>query len=253
MSTRDPNISHSPASELSDSALSSPRGAPARREISRGGKSKKTKFLEKWTKKLSRYERKWRAFHRRLKKRAGGSWRSELKSRKILAAALILAGLLSLFYRPSGTTGWVAARTLPPGHTVEAGDFILQKIHPVPNQALEEDPTGRVTTQPFTKGQSAVEPGFLGVDFSELFPDFELVPIILSDPGNSTLLHAGDIVTVIARVGQESLVIASNVLVAVAAQPRLLIALPQEEAYNLAAASLNLPLTVVLSTTRENW
>ncbi|MDO4910591.1 MAG: hypothetical protein Q3972_02470 [Corynebacterium sp.] len=183
----------------------------------------------------------------------GSNWRGVLRFRAILAVGCVIIGIMGSLYHPGGTNGWVAARTMPPGHTVEDGDFIAAQIRPEPHQMVRVNPKGRVTTQPFTKGQSAVEPAFLGTDFSELFPDYELVPIMLSDAGNSTMLHAGDIVSVVALVGNETHVIANDVMVAVAAQPRLLIALPQDEAYQLAAASLKLPLTVVLKTTRDSW
>lgn len=174
------------------------------------------------------------------------SWRQSVRLRQYIAFFLVLIGIGSLFYQPR-SHAYIATRTLSPGHMVEEGDFIYTAVDPLPENSVRTPPQGRITTMGYSPGQIAVEHGFLGSDFAELFAGYELVPISLAHPDHALLLNSGDSVTVIAQHEGEAIIIVDNAYIAVASQPQLLLAIVPENAMELAAASLNYPLNIIVN------
>jgi len=192
-------------------------------------------------------------------------WPRWLAPRQLVALVLVLlAAVLAL--RParreanSTVPMLVAARDLPPGTTLRAGDVEVSRLPPSlrPPAALTTPAqvTGRVLASATTAGEPLTRARLVGPENSRLStgdPTASAVPFRLADPAVAGLLTPGarvDVVTV-AQSNADPLVLATNATVltvrrADADSSLVVIALPQEEATRVAAAALDQRVAVTL-------
>ncbi|RNE48601.1 SAF domain-containing protein [Corynebacterium alimapuense] len=188
-------------------------------------------------------------------------WRRSMLLRRsgaslLLAGALALALLDSLAQEPQAL---VFERALAAGETASEQDVALVDVpaHLVPATALinPSDVDGQVVVAAAAVGEVATKDRFLdpsGAHFStgEIT---HLVPLRLAEPEVIPLLHHGDTVTIVSQAPEDgsTQVIATGgriILASAQEQPgTLLIALPAHAASEVAAASLNTALAVVLT------
>lgn len=192
-------------------------------------------------------------------------WPRWLAIRRIAALALLLAAAL-LALRPTGRGATptvpmlVAARDLPPGVTLRASDVKVSHQPPSarPPSALTTptQATGRVLASATTTGEPLTRARLVGPENSRLAagdPNAAAVPFRLADPAVADLLTPGvrvDVVTV-APTSTDALILATNATVLTIRKAPdeaslVVIALPQREATQVAAAALNQPVAVTL-------
>jgi pilus assembly protein CpaB len=185
--------------------------------------------------------------------------------RRIAALVLVLAAAV-LAVRPARRGAdptvpvLVAARDLPPGVTLRASDVEVSRQPPSarPASALTapSQVTGRVLASATTAGEPLTRARLVGPENSRLAagdPNAAAVPFRLADPAVADLLTPGvrvDVVTV-APSSTDAVVLATNATVLTIRQADddaslVVIALPREEATQVAAAALNQPVAVTL-------
>lgn len=181
--------------------------------------------------------------------------------RRVLAVVLLFAAL-GLALRDAGAgapRALVFARPVAAGEVLTLDDVVLV---PVPDQLLPasavRDPTdveGRILAVEAAAGEVVTASRFIGTDLSDAFVGeiTTIVPVRLAEPEILSLLRHGDSVTILAAEPErtETDVISTGgrvILVDTRESPgTLLLGLPEEEAYAVAAASLSAPLAVVLT------
>jgi pilus assembly protein CpaB len=192
-------------------------------------------------------------------------WPRWLAMRRIAALVLVLAAAV-LAVRPARRGAdptvpvLVAARDLPPGMTLRASDVTVSRQPPSarPASALTapSQVTGRVLASATTAGEPLTRARLVGPENSRLAagdPNAAAVPFRLADPAVADLLTPGvrvDVVTV-APSSTDPVVLATNATVLTIRQADddanlVVIALPREEATQVAAAALNQPVAVTL-------
>jgi len=192
-------------------------------------------------------------------------WPRWLAMRRLAALVLVLLAAV-LAIRPARRGAdptvpmLVAARDLPPGVTLRASDVTVARLPPSlrPASALTAPTqvTGRVLASATTAGEPLTRARLVGPENSRLSAgdaDAAAVPFRLADPAVADLLTPGvrvDVVTV-APTSADPMVLATNATVLTIRQADdnanlVVIALPREEATQVAAAALNQPVTVTL-------
>lgn len=185
------------------------------------------------------------------------------------AAALVgLAVLLALIPDRTGSADeavLVAARDLPPGTVLAAGDVTPRDlpVPVVPDGAARTLTTvlGRTLAAPVRRGEPLTDVRLTGSDLTRAIstrPDTVSVPLRLADPGVAALLHPGatvDVVTagerqddplVLARGAQVLGVLEAGTGPGEHAGKLLLVALDPVSATRVAAASISQGLTVTV-------
>ncbi len=122
-----------------------------------------------------------------------------LRRRRLIAALLLgvaaAVALRSLAPPPPATAAMlVAARDLPAGQALRAGDLATVRIPPgaVPDGAAA-DPVGRRLAAPLRAGEPVTDVRLVGPDLGTAQPaGTTTVPVRLSDAGQVALLTAGD-------------------------------------------------------------
>ncbi|MFQ4150059.1 SAF domain-containing protein [Arthrobacter sp. LAPM80] len=136
--------------------------------------------------------------------------------RRRLAAALLLCLAAALAVQqltpggPATTTVMVAARDLPAGHVLGAGDLAPANVSPrmVPDGALLPESgspaawAGSQTSGPVRRHEVLTDASLLGAGLLTGAPaGSQAVPIRLSDPATLALLRQGQLVTVVLSSG----------------------------------------------------
>ncbi|WP_067710453.1 SAF domain-containing protein [Nocardia yamanashiensis] len=194
-------------------------------------------------------------------------WVDAVSVRRIVAVALVVvAGVIAVREDPSErrVEVVVAARELPPGHVVEAGDLrvVDRAADTLPNGVAREAGAvvGATLAGAVTEGEILTDLRVVGTRLAGVAAgdgDGRIVPIRLADKAVAEVLRAGDRVDVVA--GEESggrgarllasdaaVVLVSGVGSAGRDQERVvLVALDARRAAVVAAASLRSALTVV--------
>ena len=192
--------------------------------------------------------------------------------RRAIAVALLIAALASALSAAKELPRVpVFSRDLPAGAELALADVDLARIpaSSIPDSALTEKPeelSGRVITAAANKGEVITDARLLGEDLvSSLVGGTgaeagRMIPVKLAEPDIIPHLHHGDTVDVVTAVEAGAAaatptarVIASGGRVVSTSSPEgeassstVLLALPQDHANDVAAASLSQPLTVVI-------
>jgi Flp pilus assembly protein CpaB len=192
-------------------------------------------------------------------------WRRWLALRRITALVLVLLAA-ALAVRPSRRDAastvpmLVAARDLPPGTTLRARDVKVSRLpaplRPPAALTAPAQVTGRVLAGATTAGEPLTRARLVDPENSRLAagdPTAAAVPFRLADPAVADLLTPGvhvDVVTISASDAAPIVLAADAAVLTVrrAAENSSLvvIALPREEATQVAAAALNQPVAVTL-------
>jgi pilus assembly protein CpaB len=192
-------------------------------------------------------------------------WPRWLAARRLAALVLVLLAVV-LALRPARREAdatvpmLVAARDLPPGTTLRAGDVEVSRLPPSlrPAAALTTPTqvTGRVLASATTTGEPLTRARLVGPENSRLStgdPTASAVPFRLADPAVAGLLAPGarvDVVTA-AQSSADPLVLATNATVLTVRRADeesslVVIALPRQEATVVAAAALDQRVAVTL-------
>ena len=192
--------------------------------------------------------------------------------RRAIAVALLIAALASALSAAKELPRVpVFSRDLPAGAELALADVDLARLpaSSIPDSALAakpEDLSGRVITAAANKGEVITGARLLGEDLvSSLVGGTgaeagRMIPVKLAEPDIIPHLHHGDTVDVVTAVEAGAAaatptarVIASGGRVVSTSSPEgeassstVLLALPQDHANDVAAASLSQPLTVVI-------
>ena len=192
--------------------------------------------------------------------------------RRAIAVALLIAALASALSAAKELPRVpVFSRDLPAGAELGLADVDLARLpaSSIPDSALAakpEDLSGRVITAAANKGEVITDARLLGEDLvSSLVGGTgaeagRMIPVKLAEPDIIPHLHHGDTVDVVTAVEAGAAaatptarVIASGGRVVSTSSPEgeassstVLLALPQDHANDVAAASLSQPLTVVI-------
>lgn len=193
-------------------------------------------------------------------------WPRRLAIRRLVAVLLVLAAA-ALAIRPqprepNTVPMLVASRDLAPGTTLRDADLSVSRLSPSlrPRSALTDpsQATGRVLAGATTVGEPLTSARLVGPANARLTtgdPSAAAVPFRLADPAVAGLLTPGvrvDVVTVAAS-SSGAVVLAANATVLtvrpagkVAEGHLVVLALPRDEATQVAAASLGQPVAVTL-------
>ncbi|MEJ5997243.1 SAF domain-containing protein [Corynebacterium sp. H130] len=190
------------------------------------------------------------------------SYRRSQTIRKLLAGALfLLAGVLLIAERTTTTHSYVVVKAeLSPG-TVITSEHIERRSLPVDvgvtaPLADAEAAIGRVVAAPLKSGDFVQEHHLLGPELGQALGAESLVPVKLSDPAAAELAIPGAVVSVVAaRSDTETSTIAEGARVVFATERKtdsteagtVLLAMDATSAARVAAASLGMPLTVILT------
>ena len=191
--------------------------------------------------------------------------------RRAIAVALLIAALASALSAAKELPRVpVFSRDLPAGAELALADVDLARLpaSSIPDSTLTEKPeelSGRVITAAANKGEVITGARLLGEDLvSSLVGGTgaeagRMIPVKLAEPDIIPHLHHGDTVDVVTAVEAGAAatptarVIASGGRVVSTSSPEgeassstVLLALPQDHANDVAAASLSQPLTVVI-------
>ena len=192
--------------------------------------------------------------------------------RRAIAVALLIAALASALSAAKELPRVpVFSRDLPAGAELALADVDLARLpaSSIPDSTLTEKPeelSGRVITAAANKGEVITGARLLGEDLvSSLVGGTgaeagRMIPVKLAEPDIIPHLHHGDTVDVVTAVEARAAaatptarVIASGGRVVSTSSPEgeassstVLLALPQDHANDVAAASLSQPLTVVI-------
>lgn len=191
--------------------------------------------------------------------------------RRWLAAALLLAGLLLLIHPASargapGTATVVSARDLPAGATLRAADLRLadlpDRIRPAGALGRIDEAAGRLLSGAARAGEPLTDARVLGIPGTGE-SGRAAVPVRLADAGVADLLRPGQHVDVVAAPDalHPASVLAEDVTVVTVSRPEagggrvlgpsdkgplVLLSLPVSVATQVAATSLERPVTVTL-------
>lgn len=148
--------------------------------------------------------------------------RRVLRRRRPLAVLLVGAGVAASLHvlappPPASTTVRVAARDLPAGQVLAAGDLVDVEVPPgvVPDGVVGA-PEGRLLAAPLRAGEPVTDVRLVGPDLAaSLPPDRVAVPVRMADAGQAALLTVGDRIDLIATDPQAGTVrpLAQDVLV----------------------------------------
>ena len=105
---------------------------------------------------------------------------------------------------PAATTIRVAARDLPAGQALAAGDLVEVAVPPgVVPEGVVAAPEGRLLAAPLRAGEPVTDVRLVGPDLADSLPAHRAaVPVRLSDAGQAALLTVGDRVDLIATDAQ---------------------------------------------------
>ncbi|TCN54755.1 Flp pilus assembly protein CpaB [Rhodococcus sp. SMB37] len=197
-------------------------------------------------------------------------WARSVAVRRVIAALLVvLAAVFALRNDPATerTAVVVAARDLTPGVALTADDveFADRDTSALVTGTLTDlaDALGHTLAGPVPAGEALVDTRILGPRLAAAAvgaDDARVVPIRLADAGVGRLLRAGDKVDVLTVTGEsdaamgDAHVLARGAVVVLAQHEEssdqrervILVALEQEQAMSVAAASLTSALTVTL-------
>jgi Flp pilus assembly protein CpaB len=127
-----------------------------------------------------------------------------LARRRPLAAALAAAAVLSGVHElrpppPPVVVVPTAARDLPAGTTLDAGD-VLAATYPAGTApaGLVRDAVGRVLAAPVRAGEPLTDVRLVGAPLAAAYPDEVVVPVRLPDAGMASLLRVGDRIDLVA-------------------------------------------------------
>jgi Flp pilus assembly protein CpaB len=144
-----------------------------------------------------------------------------LRRRRVLAA-LCIAAAVALTVRataappPATTTVLTAARDLPAGSPVAAGDVEAVEFAPdsVPAGAVA-DPVGQVLAAPLRRGEPVTDVRLVGETLADAHPELTALPVRLPDADAAGLLEPGDRIDLVATdpQGGGARVVAGDVLV----------------------------------------
>ncbi|WP_182525766.1 SAF domain-containing protein [Nocardioides dongkuii] len=130
--------------------------------------------------------------------------RAVLARRRLLAAVLtavaVAAGLQAATAPPPATRSvTVAARDLPAGSVIGAGDLTTSAFAPgsVPADLVAE-PVGGVLAAPLRRGEPVTDVRLVGPALTAGRPDLVALPVRLPDAAMAGLLRAGDVVDLVA-------------------------------------------------------
>lgn len=131
--------------------------------------------------------------------------RRVLRRRRPLAVLLVGAGVAASLHvlappPPASTTVRVAARDLPAGQVLGAGDLVDVALPPdVVPEGVVDAPEGRLLAAPLRAGEPVTDVRLVGPDLTSSLPsDRVAVPVRLSDAGQAALLTVGDRVDLVA-------------------------------------------------------
>lgn len=197
-------------------------------------------------------------------------WARTVAARRVVAALLVvLAAVLALRDDPAAdrTAVVVANRDLAPGVTLTADDVAVAErdASAVVTGTLTDiaDAVGHTLAGPVPGGEALIDTRILGPRLAAAAVgtgDARVVPIRLADAGVGRLLREGDKVDVLTVTGEsdatmgDAHVLARGAVVVLAQHEEssdqrervILVALEQEQAVSVAAASLTSALTVTL-------
>lgn len=213
----------------------------------------------------------------RLRAACAPGWRRTMILRRAAAAAMLAAAVVLMFRGDPAARAvpvLVAARDVAAGATVGPGDVTVARraAADVPGGALSsaEDAVGRTVAAPLRAGEALTDVRLLGAPLARAaagVADARVVTVRLSDPALADIVHAGDLVDIIAAPPEEAedaapptaargavtlAIAAPVVLVPPAPDARsargriLLVALPAREAGVVASASMTRALTVTM-------
>jgi Flp pilus assembly protein CpaB len=134
----------------------------------------------------------------------GSARRSVLRRRRPLAALLtavaVAAGLHAVAApSPAGVPVRVAARDLPAGAELEAGDLVAVDFAPgTPPDDLVEDPVGRTLAAPVRRGEPVTDVRLIGPQLTVGRAELIALPVRLPDAGMVGLLEVGDRIDLVA-------------------------------------------------------
>ncbi|MFV8381823.1 SAF domain-containing protein [Corynebacterium hindlerae] len=192
------------------------------------------------------------------------SWRRSMFIRRLLAAVLLMFGLvLAISEQLRDSHQYVVANSaLTPGAIVTESDLTVRTFQqplgltsPVLSPA---DAVGKVIARPLQPGDFLQEKDMLGPELATALGSTSsaMVPITLADPAAAQLAVPGARVSVVSAAQEQSspMVIAEGATVVFGTAKAtdstdpgtVLLALNTEEAQHVAAASLRLPITIVL-------
>lgn len=148
----------------------------------------------------------WRARTRRARwgRRVVTLRRAVLRRRRLLAALLsamtVLAALRSVSPAPEPMVPvLVAARDLPSGTLVRAGDLVEAAYLPATApDGLAGDVVGRTLAAPVRRGEPITDVRLVGPALTEGYDDLVAVPVRLPDAGSVALLAVGDRIDLVA-------------------------------------------------------
>ena len=197
--------------------------------------------------------------------------------RRAIALALLIAALVSAISRAKELPQvLVFSHDLPAGAELSASDVSLERLpsSSIPSSALADAPSdlaGRIITAAAGKGEVVTSQRLLGQELvSSLVANSgsadskgggsgRMIPVKLADPDIIPHLHHGDTVDIVtasdatdsepatARViASGARVVSTTTAEGEVSSATVLLALPNEHANDVAAASLNKPLTVVI-------
>lgn len=135
--------------------------------------------------------------------------RRVLRRRRALAALLVGGGVAAALHvlappPPAATTVRVAARDLPAGQVLSAGDLVAVAVPAgvVPDGVVAA-PEGRLLAAPLRAGEPVTDVRLVGPDLAGSLPAHRVAaPVRLSDAGQAALLTVGDRVDLVATDAQ---------------------------------------------------
>jgi Flp pilus assembly protein CpaB len=121
----------------------------------------------------------------------------------LCVAGAVLVGLQAASPPPPATTPvWVAARDLPSGTVLEAGDLSQVSFTPasVPEDVVPgpRSVVGRTLAAPLTRGEPMTSGHTLGAGLLTGYPGRTAVPLRIADAATVALLRVGDRITFVA-------------------------------------------------------
>lgn len=135
--------------------------------------------------------------------------RRVLRRRRALAVLLVGGGVAATLHvlappPPASITVRVAARDLPAGQVLAAGDLVDVAVPPgVVPEGMVAAPEGRLLAAPLRAGEPVTDVRLVGPDLADSLPAHRAaVPVRLSDAGQAALLTVGDRVDLIATDAQ---------------------------------------------------
>lgn len=207
-------------------------------------------------------------------------WRRTRDLRRILAIALLIVAFALTIHSMTDTNSQVliATQDIPAGTQISAEmvakESVPEILKPEGSYHSDEEITGSITATTIRKKEVITPSRILGSELttelvtsnttvSENDPP-TMVPVVIADSTIIPLLHHGDTVNIVSQGQQEHeprVIAAGGKVVSTGISTKddtqknnstILIALPQSAAHSVAGASLNTPLTVVITGPRAN-